>query len=200
MLAFCSSGGLKGTEGSMFALTTASLDISASSSFADNVSLIDRFIVFLSSLGFMVFPIFVDFHAAKGWVKMTKPYWWRRSTLLTSYSLARVPWHTPFMWLDRNGLGSTWWRFTRFAWFIGHVLSSIKKQDEPVSLKAPTAFAAHQRYVGIRIYKELPSAPTNRILIMVEGLPGLVNRTRGHLYFSTGVGGGDRSCLVEAKF
>lgn len=118
---------------------------------------------------------------------MTKPYWWGHPVLFTGYLFA-IPWGASLVRPDRDGLRSTSRRFTRVTWFIGHVNNSLQnRQDEPVSLKAPTAFAAYQRNVGIKFYKKLPGTPTNRVLAIVNGLICLVNRTRGHLYTSTGI-------------
>ena len=50
------TGGVFGTSGSMFALTTASSAISVVSSCADNVPLSDKLIDLLSSLIFMASP------------------------------------------------------------------------------------------------------------------------------------------------
>lgn len=91
------------------------------------------------------------------------------------------------MSFDWDSLWPTRRRFARLAWFVSHVNSLLKQQDGPVSMKAPTAFAAHQRNIGIRFYKDLPSASTNRVLVIVEGLFCLANRTDGQVYFGTGV-------------
>ncbi|SDH25918.1 hypothetical protein SAMN05428952_100927 [Nitrosomonas sp. Nm132] len=119
---------------------------------------------------------------------MIKPHWRGRSALFTGYLFA-IPWRTPFVSFDRNSLRPTWRRFTRLAWFIGHVNDSLlNRQDEPASLKATTAFATDQRDVGIRSYKELPSTLANRVLIILKELLLTVNRTEGHLYFGAGRG------------